>query len=462
MTTIPKEVEKDHAIMKCFDKFITRFKVNHHLRKAKAMKEKGIPVYELFAFLLGLVFTGKNLYTVLSTEKERVLFGKDAVYRFLQRANINWNIFLLNLSISLVSEIDNLTSEARKCAIIFDDTPYYRDRSKKVELLSRFKDHSKNYYYKGYTLLNMGWSDGQTFIPLDFRILSNSDDKKLIQGSYIKEDNRTLATKRRKDAQKGKPSLVLDMLKSVKGTSAQAKYVLFDSWFSSPSAILDISRLGYKVVARLKNHENLRYEYNGELLSINQIYSKCKKRRGKSRYLLSVVVNVRHNDYDESVPAKIIFVRNRNDRKKWLAIISTDIEMNEDEIIALYGKRWDIEPFHKVIKSGLRLEKEFQFRSFDAIIAHTTIVLTRYLVMALENRENKDERSVCALYFHFCRELEDLSFAYSFELILSAFKQWACEYIFLSNDKIQAAVEQFIDLLPDFIKGKLKLSMCES
>ena len=462
MAIITNVNEKDYAIIKCCEKFIKRFKINSLLRRANATKEKGVPAYEVFAFLMGLVFTGKNFYTALATAKEKVPFGKDVIYRFYKKATINWNMFLLRLSISVVSEVDILTSEDRRTAIIFDDTPYYRNRSKKVELLSRFKDHSKNCYYKGYNLLNMGWSDGQTFIPLDFRVLAHTEDEKLLEGSHVVEDNRTIATKRRKDAQTEKPKLVLEMLKSVKGTQAEAEYVLFDSWFSPPSAILSVSGLGFKVVTRLKNHKNYRYEYNGELFSINEIYAKCPKRRGKSRYLLSVTVNVRHKDFEKSVPAKIVFIRDRNNRKRWIALLSTDVDLSEDDIIALYGKRWDIEPFHKMIKSGLRLEKEFQFRSYDAVVAHTAIVLARYVMLSLENRENKDERSVCALYFHFCQELEDISFAYSFELILNTFKQWVSEYIFLGNDTIDILVDEFIALLPLFIKDKLKLSMCES
>jgi len=157
MTIIPKETEKDYAIIKCCEKFITRFKINEKLRKVGATKEKGFPAYDVYAFIMGLVFTGKNLYTVLAYAKERIPFGKDTVYRFLNKASVNWNMFLFVLSIDAVSEIKKLTSDDRRCAIIIDDTPYYRDRSKKVELLSCFKDHSENRYYKGYTLLNMGW-----------------------------------------------------------------------------------------------------------------------------------------------------------------------------------------------------------------------------------------------------------------------------------------------------------------
>jgi len=66
----------------------------------------------------------------------------------------------------------------------------------------------------------------------------------------------TLATKRRDDARTDKPALALKMPEAVKGTAAQAKYLLFGSWFSSPKFVLSVKNLGYDVAARLKNHEN--------------------------------------------------------------------------------------------------------------------------------------------------------------------------------------------------------------
>jgi len=462
MTTISYENENDNAISKCCERFIKRFRINGLLRSSNATKVKGIPAYAVFAFLLGLVFSGKNLYTLLTTSKEKISFGKDVVYRFLSNASINWNLFLFNLSCSVVSEVDYLTSDERRTVLIIDDTPYYRDRSKNVELLSRFKDHSKNNrYYKGFELLTMGWSDGQTFIPVDFRLSANKEDKKLICGTSVKEDNRTLATKRRQDARRSKPDLVLDMLRNVKGTSAEAKYVSFDSWFSAPSAIINIKNLGFDVVARLKSNK-MRYEFEGELLTLKEIYARSKKRRGRASWLLSVTVKVRHDNFKEKISAKIVFVRDRNNRKNWIAIISTDTSLSEEEMIELYGKRWDIEPYHKMIKSYLKLEKEFQFRSFDAINAHITIVLTRYILLSLENREKKDLRSINEGFHMLCNELEDISFAQAFDLIKSVIKQCCADYLHLAKEQINAFVELFVVGLPSYIKDKLVFSMCES
>lgn len=116
------------------------------------------------------------------------------------------------------------------------------------------------------------------------------------------------------------------------------------------------------------------FRYNGEAMSLISIYNKNKKRRGRSRYLLSVVVDVVKNG--EIIPAKVVYVRNRNKRKEYLCLISTDVDLEEDEIIRVYGKRWDIEVFFKVCKSYLKLSKECKSMSYDAMTAHIAVVFT--------------------------------------------------------------------------------------
>ena len=60
------------------------------------------------------------------------------------------------------------------------------------------------------------------------------------------------------------------------------------------------------------------YEYCGKQLNIKEIYSQNKKRRGRSKYLLSVDVKV---GKEELIAAKIVCVRNKANRKDWLAFI---------------------------------------------------------------------------------------------------------------------------------------------
>ncbi|MDF2716103.1 MAG: transposase family protein, partial [Paenibacillus sp.] len=53
----------------------------------------------------------------------------------------------------------------------------------------------------------------------------------------------------------------------------------------------------------------------------------------------------------------------------------------------------------KFTKSHLKLGKEFQGRSFDLLISHTTIVFSRYLVMEWERRQENDSKSLGGLFF---------------------------------------------------------------
>jgi hypothetical protein len=99
------------------------------------------------------------------------------------------------------------------------------------------------------------------------------------------------------------------------------------------------------VIAMLKKSNRINYGYEGENLNIKEIYSRNKKRRGRSRYLLSVNVTV---GKESPVPAKIVCVRNKANRKDWLAFICTNPELSEEEIIRIYRKIWQIQVFSKV------------------------------------------------------------------------------------------------------------------
>ena len=76
----------------------------------------------------------------------------------------------------------------------------------------------------------------------------------------------------------------------------------------------------------------------------------------------------------------LVFVRNRNNRQDYLILVSTDVNLSEEEIIQTYGKRWNIEVFFKMCKSYLKLGKESRTMSYDAMTAHVSIVLARYII----------------------------------------------------------------------------------
>ena len=66
------------------------------------------------------------------------------------------------------------------------------------------------------------------------------------------------------------------------------------------------------------------------------IYKQHRKRRGRSKYLLRVEATVVKGE--ESLPVRLVFVRNRNHRKDWLVLVTTDMSLTAEEVIRIYGK----------------------------------------------------------------------------------------------------------------------------
>ncbi|MCL6577595.1 transposase [Kyrpidia sp.] len=81
-----------------------------------------------------------------------------------------------------------------------------------------------------------------------------------------------------------------------------------------------------------------------------------------------------------------------------------------EEIVQIYGKRWDIETFFKVSKSYLRLAKELQGRTYDKMFTHTTVVFVRYIILSVTSRNGQDPRTIGGLLYDCCNELDDFRF----------------------------------------------------
>ena len=421
-----------------------------------AYKRKGIPVVEIFQYLFLLVFFNRSMYMNLLSGRNTPSFAKDAVYRFMKMTQINWIRFTTILSSRIIKKaIVPLDSQDHANVLIIDDSLFERNRSKKVELLAKVYDHAKHAYKFGFRMLTLGWSDGSTFLPINSVLLSNDNKKNRINEDTV-VDKRTVGYKRRQLSMQKGTSVMLELLKEAKKANIPAKYVLFDSWFSSPSSIHAVKGIGYDIIGMVKKTPKMFFRYNGEALSLMSIYNKNKKRRGRSRYLLSVMVDVIKDG--NIVPAKVVYVRNRNKRKEYLCIISTDTELDENEIIRIYGKRWDIEVFFKVCKSYLHLSKECRSISYDAMTAHTAVVFTRYMMLSTENRESRDKRSLGELFLYFSDEMSDITWIQAFQLLLQMFRTLLTDDLDIAEDAFDALVDAFMDTLPALLKSKLQAS----
>ena len=431
--------------------FFSRFKIGNLLRKCNAQKEKGVPVIDIFKYKLCNVFADRSMYMQQKTGSFKETFSKNTFYRFLNSPKTNWLRFTSLLSKAVADTIEPLTGKDRVNAFVVDDSLFERTSCQKTELGSRVFDHTSMKYRKGYRLMTVGWTDGNTFLPVNSSLLASSKEQNLI-GHVDHYDGRSLAAKRRVLAQMKGTDVMIELLKSAQKAGHHADYVLFDTWFSSPAQLVGVKDLGLDSIAMVKKSSRIYYEYEGEQLSIKKIFGICKKRRGRSKYLLSVNVMV---GKDKKIPAKIVCVRNKKKKKDWIAFICTNPKLSEEEIIRIYGKRWQIEVFFKTCKTYLQLITECHSLSYDALTAHTAIVFARYLMIAMEQRRNEDNRTLGEIFFFFTDELSDITFLESFQIILTAMIDSICAVFQPTKEQIDMFIEMFIGRLPEYLKRYL-------
>ena len=393
-----------------FANFFSEFKIGSLLNKSGISKTRGAAPLAVFTIVFNLAFTGKNFFQGI-VKDQKVTIGKDAVYNFLNSPTYNWRRFTLLLSNKIYILIRGLLDDSSEEVLVFDDSTYDRSRSKKVELLSRVFDHNHGKYLKGFRMLTLGWSDGNSFLGLDFALLSSAKQSNRYNGITKDLDKRTCGYQRRKEAMAKSPELMEPMLKRALAMGVRAKYLLMDSWFSAPSIISTLRR-HIHVICMLKDHPNWLYEYRGKKLRLRDLYSKLKKKPGRAKIKASVLVKL-----PDGKDARIIFVP--SDKKRgWLALLSTDTELAEEEIVRQYGKRWDIEVFFKMCRQHLNLVKEIQIRDFDGLIGHTSMVLARYNLLAWFQRQQVDQRSFGDLFRFLNEEMENIKFIDALKMIM--------------------------------------------
>ncbi len=453
MNSITQNYQIDNKVSTSIKSFFKKYRISAALRLSNAYKSKGIPFISIFEYLFCMIFTNRSMYMNMLMGTNQAGFKKDTVYRFLNSIHINWIRFTTWLSAQIINEtITGLTSDKRVNVLIVDDSLFERSSSKKVELLAKVYDHAKKTYKYGFRLLTLGWSDGNTFLPVNGCLLSTENQKNRINEA-ITMDKRSAGYLRRNLAQTKATAVVLELIKAAKKAMIPASYVLFDTWFCSPSSLIAIKEMGYDIIAMAKKTSKMHYLYNGIMQPLTAIYKQNRKRRGRSRYLLSVEVSLEKDG--KSIPARIVFVRNKNKRKDYLALITTDMNLNEDEIIRIYGKRWDIEVFFKVCKSYLKLGKGCNSLSYDAMTAHTAIVFTRYMMLALENRRSSDLRTMGEIFYYIQDEMSDITLIQAFHLLMQVFLDTISDKLSLTLEQLDQLLNAFMAAIPKELKERL-------
>ena len=429
-----------------FSYAIKELEIGKLMRKSNITKNCGISAFEVFQFLLLLVFQGKNLFRFLNSKHKEQAVSKNTYYRFLNETSYNWKKFLFLLAAKVTSAFDHFTRPERVKAFVLDDSVVTRNRSIKVELLAKIYDHVDHRFKRGFSMLTLGWTDGYSFVPVGFNMLSSSNKSNRYQEIADNIDHRTNGYKFRKDSMLSKPKAAIKMLTDALNAGIIADYVLMDTWFTTEPMIQSILDLGLDVIGMVKQLKQ-RYYFNGKEYTLPEL-QKFVRYNGASNIFGSLYVTTKNG-----IPVKIVFVRNRNKKSECLYILSTDTMLSDSEIVRIYGNRWSIECFFKTSKSLLKLGTEFQCRSYSAMVSHTTIVFVRYILLEWIRRNENDERSYGELFYMFCDDIQDMDLTNALQSLMALFVNITQTFSAAITDMIKNQVCNWIASQARFIQA---------
>lgn len=371
--------------------------------------------FEIFQFLLMLVFEGTNLFRFLGSKKQDIACAKSTYYRFLSNYHYNWRRFVLLLSRKAAAYFSTLTRQERVKCFVLDDSVIPRTKSKKVELLSFVHDHVIHKTVRGFNLLLLGWTDGYSFLPVAFNMLASANEGKRINPVNKSIDRRTNGAKAREDAVMKKPEAAIALLHNALEAGMEASCVLMDTWFTNEPFIHAVLGEGLDVIGMVKNNKQ-QYKYRGKLLGLKELVQYMQIEPTHNILGSIVVYTKKYN-----IAVKLVFVRNRNKKDEYIVLLSTDCSLSASEIVRRYGNRWPIECCFKACKSLLKLGKEFQGVSYDLTVSSTALVFTRFILLEWIRRKHNDEKTIAELFFVCCEDIQDMEYSTALHSLMSIF-----------------------------------------
>jgi len=235
--------------------------------------------------------------------------------------------------------------------LISDDTLLSKKYSRVNELAKKQYSGNSHGLEMGISLVNLLWTNGEEFIPVDYRVYQKENDDK------TKNDH------------------FRDMLMRAKQRGFVPLYVLMDCWYASIDNLKLITRkLEWHFICNLKSNRQVSIS-QGSYIAIADLDLADKQVR-----------KVWLKEYGFVLVCKIV---DANGDVTYLA--TDDLALTDyDELTGHFQHRWKIEEFHRGIKQTTGIEKCY---STKAVSQKTHIFASFTAFVKLETKRLKEQIS---------------------------------------------------------------------
>ena len=400
------QVKSSSLVESNANSLFNRFHLRGILRACAIDKEKGHPVeYMLYMMLVIMLQGSKSVYSGISRLQASKL--KAPLNRMLNNEEYNWR----NLLYRIAKVFINLcpTPPGKVSALIIDDTAKEKT-GRKVENSSWFYDHCRKGYFMGYQAIVAALHNGVVTVPIDFELKIGKSKIKHAKRSHYHKGTHT--EQRERMAKQKKTRIAESFIKRALQRGFEFQYLLWDSWYNNSDSLRFIyDRLlpkGINLIAMIKRN-NQKYLYDGSYLTVKELYKKAGKwhKHASSgiRYK-SIIVEILDKKSAVKPESQSVLGKVRMcffkypDHKNFQAVISTNLELSELEILEIYLRRWSIEVVFKDIKQyfGYDQSKSSKYAPQIADLTIRCVFYNMFCALKHDYPEKTTEQLVIEFY----------------------------------------------------------------
>ena len=371
-------------------------------------KREGVAPYLVVLHFVYMLVMNKKIATFIHQSNES--FKKDTYYRLLQNSGYNWRK-LLSLTTHKILKLLHKVQDATSIKVFIVDDTVEGKTGKYVEgSRDGLWSNKEKRTIRGINSVSLNYSDGYSNFMLDFAISMGNHARIKLEEFTQELDRKTTAYKRRVEIMDGKSQIAIDMVKRAIKSGIYADYLLVDSWYNKPIFIKEMNDMGLKVISRIANNNKI-WNFTGKEKTLNAIYEKSKKvtsekmgKYGKKIQFTYFSVVVEHKNAGK---IKIVFLKTSDNL---IPIASTDLEINDEAIIEIYKRRWDIEQGYKELREHFGFGQE-ENRIYEALIARMTLSFFAYNIVSYINGISHEPKTIGGLFKDLECELYTLSIA---------------------------------------------------
>lgn len=371
-------------------------------------KREGVAPYLVVLHFVYMLVMNKKIATFM--HQSNGSFKKDTYYRLLQNSGYNWRKLLSLSTLKILKLLHKVQDASQTKVFIVDDTVEGKTGKYVEGSRDGLWSNKEKRTIRGVNVVSLNYSDGYSNFMIDFAIAMGNYARVKFEEFTQELDIRTTAYKRRLEIMDGKSKIALDMVKRAVNSGIYADYLLIDSWYSKPAFIQEMNDLGLKVISRIANNNKI-WNFNDKEKTLNAVYEKQKNLKsaktgkyGKKIHFTYFSATVTHKNAGK---LKIVFIKTTDNL---IPIVSTDLELNDEEIIEIYKRRWDIEQGYKELREHFGFGQE-ENRIYEALIARMTLSLFAYNIVSYINRISHEPKTIGGLFKDLECELYTLSIA---------------------------------------------------